>query len=368
MTKPVSFLRGVPADAVLERLVEAVADGYAEAVRRYGSEVLQYGHFNGFKPLRTILAGIHDVDPERVVVGNGGLEVISLFLKSLPAGSTLLIEEATYDRVVLDAMRYGHRLIGVPLGAEGVDLDRLRQAASRYAPRAFYGIPFHQNPTGITYSADNRSAAERICRDNGMLCVWDICYQSLRYDGRPNDAISLDEKGPILINSFTKTLAPGTKCGYIVVPADLAADLVAVAANTRINPNLPTQAFIADFMASGDYQRNLETICSAYRPAMEAFNRSLADHFPGAFPTAVSGGFFSCLTLSSVAMENETAFVAAARSAGVILSPGWDAVAPNLRAEKRACGSFIRLTFPALTPDQIRQGLSALSRVVQSFV
>jgi 2-aminoadipate transaminase len=367
MAPSISFLRGVPAEAVLEKMVENVADGYARAVRRYGTGVLQYGHFNGFKPLRERLAAGHGVDPDRILVGNGGMEVISLLLKTLPTGSTLLIEEATYDRVVLDAQRYGHRLVGVRLGPEGVDLDHLRQAVSRHGPSLFYGIPFHQNPTGVTYSGDNRSAVERICRDNGLLCAWDICYQALRYDGRENDVVALDDWGPILINSFTKTLTPGTKCGYLVLPADLAAKTTSIAANTRINPNLPTQAFISEFIASGGYQRGLEEICRAYRPAMDALNQSLGDHFAGAYPTPVTGGFFSCLDLPGIVGPKEADFVAAAKEAGVILAPAWDAVAPDLRAERQARGLFVRLTFPALAPDQIRQGVGAMAGVVQAF-
>ena len=118
----VNFLRGVPAEEALSHIASSVSQGYKEAVEHYGTEVLQYGHFTGFKALRESIGNLHDVDPDRVIVGNGGLEVISLFFKSLPMESTIIVEEASYDRVLLDAKNYGHRLVGVRLTPQGVDL------------------------------------------------------------------------------------------------------------------------------------------------------------------------------------------------------------------------------------------------------
>ncbi len=114
-TKSVNFLRGVPAQEALSKLIPAVSEGYEKAIKKYGTDVLQYGHFNGFQPLRDILGDMHYVDPNRVFIGNGGMEMISLLLKSFPKGSTIIIEEMTYDRVIHDANRYGHTLVGVEL-------------------------------------------------------------------------------------------------------------------------------------------------------------------------------------------------------------------------------------------------------------
>ncbi len=192
----INFLRGVPAEETLSRLVPMAAEGYEKAIRRYGTDVLQYGHFTGFKPLRDLIGSLHHVGPERVIVGNGGLEVISLFFKSLPRGSKIIVEEASYDRVLLDAISYGHHLIGVKLTPVGVDLDELRDVVHENAAAAFYGIPFHQNPTGINYTEENRKGVEDICREHRIPCVWDICYQALRYDGKTNGSIEVSEWGP----------------------------------------------------------------------------------------------------------------------------------------------------------------------------
>jgi len=363
----INFLRGVPSEEALLRLIPIVSEGYERVIRRYGTDVLQYGHFTGFKPLRDLIGSLHHVDPERVIVGNGGLEVISLFFKSLPRESNIIVEEASYDRVLLDAQCYGHHVIGVKLTPQGVDLSQFRDVVNNVAVAAFYGIPFHQNPTGINYTEENQKAVERVCRENKILCVWDVCYQDLRYDGKANGSIDISEWGPILASSFTKTISPGTKCGYMIVPNHYVEHLSRIIANTRINPNLPTQAFIADFIESGRYDDFLEYLCKLYKPRMEALNRALNAHFPGAFPVAISGGFFASLTLGNISSDQEASFIEGAKEAGVGIAAAWDAVAPNFREEVRKKGLFVRLTFPAYEPNRIEWGISKLKETAVLF-
>ena len=361
--KSINFLRGIPAEEALSRLIPIASEGYEKAIKRYGTDVLQYGHFNGFKPLRDLIGQSHHVDPERVIVGNGGMEVISLFLKSLPRGSNIIVEEATYDRVLFDAEQYEHNLIGVELTSAGINLNRLKEVANKIPAAVFYGIPFHQNPTGINYSEENRQAVEQICREQGILCAWDICYELLRYDGNQNTSITVSEWGPILMSSFTKTISPGTKCGYIILPKGHVAHMAKVLANTRINPNLPTQAFIANFIESGTYKDFLDYLCTLYRPKMDALNVSLNAHFPEALSVDISGGFFASVSLKKITLEKEESFIQSAKEAGVGIAAAWDAVAPNLRERKREDGLFTRLTFPAYEPEEIQWGIAKLKEL-----
>jgi len=366
--KSINFLRGVPSEEALSRLIPAASEGYEKAIKRYGLEVLQYGHFNGFKPLRDLIGKMHNVDPERVIVGNGGLEVISLFLKSLPRESNIIVEEVSYDRVIFDAQRYGHNVIGVELTSKGVNLNQLREVANRIPVAAFYGIPFHQNPTGINYAEENRKDVEHICKEEDILCAWDICYEPLRYDGNQNKSIPVSEWGPILISSFTKTISPGTKCGYIILPRNNIEHMAKIVANTRINPNLPTQAFIKDFIESGKYKDFLDYVCNLYKPRMDALNASLNDNFPGTYPADISGGFFAIIRLKKITSDKEELFIKSAKEAGVGIAAAWDAFPPNFRDKKRKQGLSIRLTFPAYEPETIKWGISKLKDVEDTFL
>ncbi len=362
--KSISFLRGVPAEEALVRLAPDIAEGYRKAVEKYGVQVLQYGHFRGFEPLRKLIGNTHDVPTERVVVGNGGLEMLSLFFKSLPGRSKILVEETSYDRVLMDIANYGHRSTGVGLSKEGLDLDRLNSLAKKGSYAAFYGIPFHHNPSGVTYTEDNRQAVEKICRENNIMCIWDVCYQRLRYDGNTNVNVKISEWGPIIAGSFTKTIAPGTKCGYIVVPKNRVEHLTQIVANTRINPNLPTQALVCEFMESGRFEDFLGYLKRLYKPRMDALNAALETYFPGAYPARISGGFFSTLSIPGIGPAEECSFIRRARDAGVGIAPAWNAVAPNLLQKKRKRGFFTRLTFPAFEPERIESGIAKLARIV----
>lgn len=362
-----NFLRGVPAEEALSHLLPMVSEGYEKIWKRYGIEVLQYGHFSGFRQLRDILGNMHSVDPSRVIVGNGGMEVISLFFKSLPRESVILIEETTYDRVIFDALQYGHKLIGIKMTADGLDIDDLRAQAKNVSAAAFYGIPYHHNPTGITYTPENRAAVEELCKKYGMLCAWDICYEALRYDANKNVPVNVSEWGPVLMNSFTKTISPGTKCGYLVLPKNKLDHMEKIVSNTRLNPNLPTQAFIADFIETGKYAAYLKYLLGLYKPKMDALNISLQTHFPGAYSTKLAGGFFATISLQKITRDKEKNFLNAAKEAGVNIAEGWGTVAPNLLEEKRKAGLWIRLTFPACKTEQLTWGIKTLKDVVENF-
>ncbi len=363
----INFSRGIPAEEALSYLIPMASEGYEKVIRRYGTDVLQYGHFTGFKPLRHLIGSLHRVNPERVIVGNGGLELISLFLKSLPRESNIIVEEASYDRVVLDAKSYGHHLIGVKLTSEGVDLNQFRDVVNKNAVAAFYGIPFHQNPTGINYTEESQKDVERVCREHSIACIWDICYQALRYDGKTNRPIEVSEWGPILTSSFTKTISPGTKCGYMIVPNHYVRHLSDIIANTHVNPNLPTQAFITDFIESGRYDDFVKYLHKLYKPRMEALNTALHTFFPEMFPVTISGGFFASLTLENISPDKEASFIESAKQAGVGVAAGWDAVPLNCKEEMRKKGLFIRLTFPAYEPDKIAWGISKLKETAERF-
>jgi len=358
----INFLRGVPAEEALSKLIPMASKGYESAINNYGTDVLQYGHFNGFKPLRDHLGTLHHVDPERIIVGNGGMEMISLLFKSLPRESNIIVEEMTYDRVIHDAQRYGHNLFGVELTPTGLNIDKFNEVISKKSFSAFYGIPFHQNPTGIDYTTDNRKAVENICKANDILCIWDICYEPLRYDGSLNEPIAVSDWGPVLVSSFTKIISPGTKCGYMVLPQKNIEQMTKIVANTRLNPNLPTQGFILNFIRSGEYDNYLNYLCNLYKPRMDALNTALNTNFSGAFPADVKGGFFSCITFDAIPSEKEAIFQSSAAKASVGVAPAWDAVAPNLRDEKQKRGLIVRLTFPAYDARDIEWGIAKLKQ------
>lgn len=365
----ISFLRGVPANEALDEVKDGVAEAYADALSKFGSAVLQYttpglADFNGFVPLKETLAKRYGVSGEagkRVICFNGGMEVFSLLLKSFPRGSRVAVEAMTYDRALSDALRYDHDVIGIPFTAEGIDLDVLETELKAGDLKLFYRVIYHQNPTGLDSTFENIEAAAELCAEHNALYICDIAYYELRYDGQDNPGLDL-AKHPTtsLIGSFTKTISPGTKCGFGIFPEKVVEMMTPVIANTRLNPNYPTQAMIHMFIESGSYDKYLDYLTGLYKPRMDALNAALAANLPECEAPHLTGGFFAGLWFRGV---EEDAFIGKAKDNGVNVASS-KVFAPSM-AEKYAQeknGPFIRLTFPAVDPESITEGVKRLKK------
>jgi len=366
----INFLRGVPADEALVPVAAALADEYARVLTDLGGKLIQYqtpglADFNGFVPLKQVLCdrlGIQGDPQKRAICSNGGMETFSLLLKTLPTGSGIVTEAVTYDRVLSDVARHGHRAVGVPLGEDGVDLDGLTAALEQDDITIFYQVAYHQSPSGLTATVENMEQASRICAQHQVLHVLDIAYFELRYDGRLNEPVAVDRfpETTCLVGSFTKTLSPGAKCGFGIFPEKLVQRMTPVVANTRLNPNYPTQAAICNLIRSGFYDRHLGYLRGLYGPRMEATNEAIQMSFPDLGIPRLTGGFFVGIWLPGV--YDTDAFIEALKPKGVLLAPavlfapGWQ---ERLRREHD--GIYFRLTFPAHSADDIRRGVELIA-------
>jgi DNA-binding transcriptional MocR family regulator len=369
----INFLRGVPADEALEPVADIFSQEFPRVFQKYGYRILQYqisglNDFMGFNPLKKTLARRFKIngDPnKRIICTNGGMETFSFLLKSLPRGCQVATEALTYDRVLFDITRLGHKAIGVPLSLEGVDLEALQKTISKSKVVIFYQVAYHHSPTGITTSGETMEAASDLCSRHNVLHVLDIAYFELRYDGSCNELLDLAKfpNTTCLVGSFTKTLSPGAKCGFGVFPEKLTDELAPVIANTRLNPNFPTQAVIYNLIESGFYDNHLKFLANLYKPRMEAVNEAMRRHLSELVVPSLTGGFFIGFWLPG--LKDESAFIHALKSKGVtvasaqVFAPGW-----RENYFKKYRGAFFRLTFPAHKPEAIKQGIG---RIAETF-
>lgn len=372
----VNFLRGVPADEALVPVAKAFSREYSNLLDTYGARLVQYqtaglSDFNGFVPLKETLAQRFKVkgDPaKRMICSNGGMETFSLLLKAFPRGSRVATEALTYDRVLADIARHEHQVVGVPLAEDGVDLNALEKALGEGQIELFYQIGYHHNPTGLTTSIENLNQAAKLCAEYGVLHVVDIAYFELRYDGVGNELVDLEAcpETSIIVGSFTKTLTPGAKCGFGVFPERVVEKMTPVIANTRLNPNYPTQAAINALIESGFYDQHLNYLVGLYRPRMDALNSSIAKYLPGVSAPHVTGGFFVGIALPGI--SDETAFVEALKEKDVVLAPP-NVYAPGYKEVYRSQtnSAFFRLTFPFFTPEENERGIAAIGKTYEEM-
>src|SRR5436190_669757 len=232
----ISFARGVPAPECLP--VEELADCARAAVERDGRTVLSYGPAAGYGPLREWIAEHHRVDPSRVLVFNGSLQGFVLLAQRLAPGRRVLVERPTYDRPLKILREAGAEIVPVAIDEEGLDPDALEAALRAGEPPAFlYTIPTFQDPSGRTLSADRRKRVVELAAEHDLLVLEDDPYGLVRFEGeRQPSLLELSEGRTSYSSSFSKTIAPGIRVGWFILPDALAREVEAAATATYITP------------------------------------------------------------------------------------------------------------------------------------
>ncbi|MBV8065199.1 MAG: PLP-dependent aminotransferase family protein [Actinobacteria bacterium] len=344
----VSFARGVPAPECLP--VEELAECAKAAIERDGKTVLSYGPGGGYGPLREWIAERHGVEPGRVVITSGSLQGFVFLAEQLvKPGARVLVEAPTYDRPIKILRRLGAEIVGVPMDDDGLVPDDLPDGD----PAFLYTIPTFQNPSGRTLALERRQRLVELARDRGLLILEDDPYGLVRYEGEtlPSLFDLAGGEGVAYASSFSKTIAPGVRVGYFVLPAELAAKIEALAVSTYISPPFMTQATVYEFIRRGNFEPNLERVRGLLGARRDAMLDALERHLPeGATWSRPEGGYFVWVDL-----PHEAPSLAAAEAAGVTFVEGKDFFADG------SGSNSMRLAFSFVSPEEIAEGVVRLA-------
>jgi 2-aminoadipate transaminase len=355
----ISFARGVPAPECLP--VEELADCARGAIERGGAAVLSYGPGGGYAPLREWIAERHGVEPARVVITSGSLQgFVFLAQELVRPGSRVLVEAPTYDRPLKILGRLGAEIVGLPMDDEGLHIEALERAlADGPKPAFLYTIATFQNPSGRTLSVERRARVAELAREHELLVLEDDPYGLVRYEGvAPPRLFDLDGgRNVAYASSFSKTIAPGVRVGYFVLPAPLAARIEALAVSTYISPPFLTQAAVHEFIRRGNFEPNLERVTGLLRGRRDAMLEALEEHMPeGASWSKPEGGYFVWLDLPDELGD----LAARSESVGVTFVPGTDFFADGSGTRS------LRLAFSFVSPQEIADGISTLAGLVRT--
>ncbi|HYZ79435.1 MAG TPA: PLP-dependent aminotransferase family protein [Gaiellaceae bacterium] len=354
----ISFARGVPAPECLP--VDELADCARAAIEGGGPAVLSYGPGGGYAPLRDWIADRHGVEAERVVLTNGSLQGLGFLAELLAPGKRVLVEAPTYDRPLRILARVGAEAVPVPIDGEGLDPDGLEQALREGPPPAFlYTIPTFQNPSGRTLSLERRRRALELARRYGLLVVEDDPYGLVSFDGAPPPTLYelAGGEGVVHSSSFSKTIAPGVRVGWLVLPRELAAELEARAVSTYISPPSLTQATVFEFLRRGNFEPNLERVRGLLRARRDAMLDALERHFAGGLCRGWSqpgGGYFVWLDLAEVVDAAD--LLERGEREGVAFVKGADFFPGGAGGRSSA-----RLAFSFVSPEEIAEGVVRLA-------
>ncbi|MEV4847699.1 PLP-dependent aminotransferase family protein [Micromonospora matsumotoense] len=353
----ISFARGAPSLDIVD--VEGLK---AAAVRAFDADpagVTAYGTSVGYPPLRKWIAEKHGVEADQVLVTNGSLQADAfLFDHLVRRGDAVVVERPTYDRTLLNLQRMGGEIHGVGIEPDGLDTAELRKLLeSGVRPRLAHVIPNYQNPAGVTLSLDKRRELLDLAAEYGFTIFEDDPYADIRFRGEPLPSmLSMDTRGVVVhASSFTKTVCPGVRVGYLVGPASLIADIAKSATSLYISPGMVAQAIVHQFCVSGDVQRSIATVSSALGERAGVLAESLRRHLPEVTFVEPDGGYFLWVEFPDDVDVDRLAPAAAER--GVAVVKGSDFMVDGGR-------HALRLAFSAVTADRIDEGVRRLSEAV----
>ena len=246
------------------------------------------------------------------------------------------------------------------LDPAGIDVDELRKLLeSGVRPKLAHVIPNYQNPAGVTLSIDRRRDLLTLAADYGFTVFEDDPYAALPFRGEPPASLlALDRTQSVVhASSFTKTVCPGVRVGYLVGPAGLIAEIAKNATNLYISPGQVAEGIVYQFCHTGDLDRSIETIRTALAQRCAALAGALREHIPGARFTEPDGGYFLWVELPGDVEVDLLVPEAAAR--GVAVVKGSDFL---LEGGHNA----LRLAFCAITPAQAEEGVRRLAEAVRA--
>ena len=360
---PISFARGAPAPELIP--AAELADCAHAVALRDGAHVFAYGPGGGYGPLREWIAERHGVEPGRVVLTVGGLHGFVLYVAEALARrpGRVLVEGPTYDRPLKILAQESAEVVSLHMDEEGLDPDalELELRRTRDQPSFLYAIPTFQNPSGRTLSAERRLRIAEIAERHGLPVLEDDPYGLVRYEGEPVTTLHELMGGELLTHtsSFSKTVAPGLRTGYFVLPAAEAKGFEERAVSTYISPPFLTQATIAEFVGRGRFEPNLERVCGELRERRDAMIAALERSFHGdASWNQPEGGYFIWLELGEGGDASDLAVRGGEGGVGIV--PGRDFF-PH---ESGAGSSSARLAFSYETPKRIAEGVERLAALL----
>ena len=353
-TPPISFARGAPSlDIVATDDLRAAAD---RAFQNDPQGTFSYGTSGGYVPLRDWIAEYQGVDRDQVIVTNGSMQADAfLFQELVSEGDTVVVEAPTYDRTLLSLQSLGADIIAIPLEHDGIDVEALARALENGArPKLAHVIPNFQNPAGYTLSLDKRRRLLELAANYDFVVFEDDPYVELRFEGeRLPTMLSLDSSDHVVYaSSFSKTVCPGIRVGYLAGPKPTIAAIEKRATETYISPNMVAQSIVNEFCRSGAIDGSIETVKNALRERRDALAAALEHELPEAKFTPPEGGYFMWVELPE-GTDVEALFTAAAER-GVAFVKGTDFLLDGGR-------NTLRLAYSGVTADQIDEGVARLA-------
>jgi DNA-binding transcriptional MocR family regulator len=355
--RTISFARGAPSADILPH--EAVREAAARALESDWEKALSYGTGRGHPGLCEWIAELHGVSTEQVMVTNGSMEAAALLFRHLVSeGDRVIVEQPTYDRTLLLLRQAGAEVIGARLEADGVDPADIQSAAAGGQIELAHVIPNFHNPAGCTLALEKRGELVKLAADHEFTVFEDDPYRLISFEGsRAKTMLEMDNADRVIhASSFSKSVSPGVRVGYLVGPIEQIATLAKRANETYISPNMLAESIVYELCRSGGLDENLKVVNAALRDRCDALVEALREHIPEARFVVPEGGYFLWLDLEEDV--DTVALLAEAKEEGVTFVAG-----PDFMLEGGT--SSLRLSFAPVPVEDVAEGVQRLARALE---
>jgi len=370
----ISFAGGMPAPELFP--IREIEEACVKVLREHGSSALQYSITEGYVPLREFIVekisryGIK-ADVDNVLITTGSQQGMDLVAKVLvDPGDVIIVEAPTFVGALQSWRAYQASFAGVPLDDDGMRVDLLEEKMVETHPKFMYILPNFQNPGGVTLTRERRERVVGLAHQYGVPVLEDDPYGELRFEGdhiEPLVVISASRNGldpdgyfkgdVIYMSTFSKTVAPGLRMGWVVAPVEVIKRLVQAKQGVDLHTSTFDQMMVYEVVSDGFLDEHVKEIRKMYRQRRDAMLAAMEQHFPSeATWTHPKGGLFlwvtlpegvDCLDLIQEAVDNKVAFVPG--TAFYANGSGHDA---------------LRLTFATCSVDMIDEGIKRLGKVM----
>jgi DNA-binding transcriptional MocR family regulator len=348
-----SFAGGLPSPEFYPQEVFQQITG--EVLHQHGAKLLQWCPVDGYPPLRSWIAERVGCAPDSVLISSGSTQGLHLIAQAfVEPGDTVLVEAPTYSGALRAFRTAGARLVSIPCGTDGIDLDRLEGALERVRAKFLYVVPTYHNPTGSLLSLEKRRRLLAICAGHGLPVVEDDAYASLRFDGpRVPTLLSLDDHGLVLyVSTFSKAVFPGLRVGWLAAPADLVQRLSALRNVIDLFTNSLAQGTLYEFCKRGLLDAHLQHVRPIYAERRDAMAAALRRYCPQLRFEIPYGGLFIWAQLPDGVDSRQLLEQATELGLGFMVGP--------LFYAEGGGSDHIRLCYACHAPNDIATGIRKL--------
>ncbi|MFF5364747.1 PLP-dependent aminotransferase family protein [Streptomyces scabiei] len=359
----IRLLGGIPAPEALP--VEAIGRASAQLWQDPDAAIasLQYSPARGSEALRDWIAKREGVDPSRIVVTNGGMHGLALaVLTVVERGATVAVDDPVFPGFLWALEVATTRILPVPVVADGFDVEHLaRRLATGTRIAAAYTVPDFHNPAQVSLSAPKRQALVELAERYGFYVIVDNPYRELRFAGQDQGVAAFNQSDrAIHVNTFTKTLGPGWRVGWLLLPDHLVDPVIRLRNRLDVHTSSVTQAMIERLLTDDApwFDRIVAGATALYRERAGVLIDALQEQLPGALDiVAPEGGLFLWPRLTDDAVDPAALFRRAA-ALGVLYQPGeYFAADPRQRSSAR----HLRFAYSDRTPEQLREAVRRLA-------